>query len=133
MTTETVNQDQASQSRWRERLKALNNIPPLFTMVWRSAPGVVVANLSLRVIVALIPLAMLAVTRVIIDSIYGFTSHQRALPTIVWQLVILEFLLAGLDAMMDRCMSFCEGILADRYTHYVSVRIMKHAGSLDLT
>jgi ATP-binding cassette, subfamily B, bacterial len=130
---ETINQDQAPQTRWRERLKALKDIPPLFAMVWRSAPKVVVASVFLRLTVALTPLAMLAVTRVIIDSIYGFTSHQRALPATFWWLVVLEFVLAGLAAVLARCISFCEGILADRYTHYVSVRIMKHAGSLDLT
>ena len=130
---ETINQDQAPQTRWRERIKSLNDIPPLFAMVWKSAPRVVIANLFLRLTVALIPLAMLAVTRVIIDSIYGFTSHQRALPSIFWWLVVLEFALGGLAAILARCINFCDVILADRYTHYVSVRIMKHAGTLDLT
>jgi len=66
--------------RWRERIRGLNNVPPLFKMVWEAAPAAVASSLFLRLIISLIPVAMLAITRVIIDSIYGLTSQHRALP-----------------------------------------------------
>ena len=123
---------QGPPSRWRDRLRALQNIPPLFRIVWKAAPRVVTAGLAFRVIVALLPVAMLAVTKVIIDAIYGLTSQHRPLPGNFWWLVVLQFGLACLGAVLVRLIDFCENVLADKYTRYISTQIMKHAASLDL-
>ena len=134
MSTATdTRKPQSSRSKWRERIKALHNIPPLFRMVWESAPGVVVSSLCFRLVAALVPLAMLAVTRKIIDSIYAFTSHHTQLPAIFWWLVALEFVLASLATILIRLTDFCDTVLADKFTRYISTRIMEHASRLDLT
>lgn len=123
---------QGPPSRWRDRLRALQNIPPLFRIVWKAAPRVVTAGLAFRVIIALLPVAMLAVTKVIIDAIYGLTSQHRPLPGNFWWLVVLQFGLASLGTVLVRLIDFCENVLADKYTRYISTQIMKHAASLDL-
>jgi ATP-binding cassette subfamily B protein len=84
------------------------------------------------VIIALLPVAMLAVTKVIIDAIYGLTSQHRPLPGNFWWLVVLQFGLASLGTLLVRLIDFCENVLADKYTRYISTRIMMHAASLDL-
>jgi ATP-binding cassette, subfamily B, bacterial len=119
--------------KWRERLNALSNIPPLFKMVWAAAPRIVVASLFSRTVAALIPVAMLAVTKVVIDSLYLLASRHRALPGSFWWLVALQFGLAGLGTVASRLIEFCDHQLADKYTRYISTRIMEHASSLDLT
>ena len=63
-------ESQEPTPRWRERVAALKNIPPVLRMVWEAAPKVIVASLFCRVTAALVPLAVLAVTRVIINDIY---------------------------------------------------------------
>ena len=123
---------QATNSRAQKRRKALANIPPLFRIVWDSAPGVVVSGLCLRVIAALIPLAMLGVTRVIIDSIEAFTAHGHPLPRVFWWLVALEFVLASAAMLLSRLMDYCDTALAVRYAQHVSVLVMRHASRLDL-
>ena len=123
---------QGPPSRWRDRLRALQNIPPLFRIVWKAAPRVVTAGLAFSVIIALLPVAMLAVTKVIIDAIYGLTSQHRPLPGNFWWLVVLQFGLASLGTVLVRLIDFCENVLADKYTRYISTQIMKHAASLDL-
>ena len=123
---------QGPPSRWRDRLRALQNIPPLFRIVWKAAPRVVTAGLAFRVIIALLPVAMLAVTKVIIDAIYGLTSQHRPLPGNFWWLVVLQFGLASLATVLVRLIDFCENVLADKYTRYISTQIMMHAASLDL-
>jgi ATP-binding cassette, subfamily B, bacterial len=123
---------QGPPSRWRDRLRALQNIPPLFRIVWKAAPRVVTAGLAFRVIIALLPVAMLAVTKVIIDAIYGLTSQHGPLPGNFWWLVVLQFGLAGLGTVLVRLIDFCENVLADKYTRYISTQIMMHAASLDL-
>jgi ATP-binding cassette subfamily B protein len=102
-------------------------------MVWEAAPAAVASSLFLRLIISLIPVAMLAITRVIIDSIYGLTSQHRALPGFFWWLVALEFGLASLGTILARLTDFCDSVLADKYTRHISTRIMEHASRLDLT
>jgi ATP-binding cassette subfamily B protein len=102
-------------------------------MVWEASPRIVVMNVGVRLVVSLLPLAMLAVTKVIIDSIYGYTAHHTPLPTYFWWLVALEFALACISTILVRVTDYCDTVLADKYAKYVSVRIMQHASRLDLT
>ena len=132
MNTTARERVQGPPSRWRDRLRALQNIPPLFRIVWKAAPRVVTAGLAFRVVIALLPVAMLAVTKVIIDAIYGLTSQHRPLPGNFWWLVVLQFGLASLGTVLVRLIDFCENVLADKYTRYISTQIMTHAASLDL-
>jgi ATP-binding cassette subfamily B protein len=119
--------------RWKDRLAALRNTLPIFRMVWEASPRIVVANIGVRLIVSLLPLAMLAVTKVIIDSIYRYTANHTALPTYFWWLVVFEFALACISTILVRVTDYCDTVLADKYAKYVSVRIMQHASRLDLT
>jgi ATP-binding cassette subfamily B protein len=126
-------ENQDPTPRWRERVAALRNIPPVLRMVWEAAPKIVVGSLTCRVIAALLPLAVLAVTLVIINDIVGFTTHRNALPTNFWWLVALEFVLAGFAGILVRLINFCDLVLADKYSRYISTKIMQHASRLDLT
>jgi ATP-binding cassette, subfamily B, bacterial len=119
--------------RWKERIAALRNTLPIFRMVWEASPGIVVANLSVRLLVALLPLGMLAVTKVVIDSIYRYTAHHIALPSYFWWLVLSEFVLAAISTILVRVGDYCDTVLADKYAKHVSIRIMEHASRLDLT
>src|SRR6266446_2102615 len=119
--------------RWRERLQALKNIPPVLSMVWEAAPKVIVASVTLRIVTALLPLAVLKVTQVIIDDVYNLTARHTALPHYFWWLVALEFGLASLAAILVRLINFCDVVLADKYGRHISTRIMEHASRLDLT
>jgi ATP-binding cassette, subfamily B, bacterial len=119
--------------RWRDRVAALRNVPPVFKLVWESAPGAVTASLLLRLLTSLVPLGLLKVTQLIIDSIYRLSAQQQPLPHYFWWLVGLEFLLASLATVLGRITDFCDTVLADNYTRHVSTRIMEHASKLDLT
>jgi ATP-binding cassette subfamily B protein len=119
--------------RWKDRLTSLRNTLPIFRMVWEASPRIVVANVGVRLVVSLLPLAMLAVTKVIIDSIYRYKAYHTALPTYFWWLVAIEFALACISTILVRVTDYCDTVLADKYAKYVSVRIMQHASRLDLT
>lgn len=124
---------QQVKPKWRERLKALSNFRPLAKLVWEAAPGVVIAELAIRAVAALLPLAMLWVTKYIIDAITDYTKHTAALPHYFWWLVILEFALASLGTILARGIDFCDTVLADRYARFISAKIMEHGSKLDLT
>jgi len=124
---------ESPKPRWRERVEALQNIPPVFRMVWDSAPRAVVWSLILRLLVSAVPVVILWVTKVIIDSVDQHVWHHTPLARDFWSLVALEFVLAVFATVLARLIDFCDTVLADKFTRYISTRIMEHASRLDLT
>ncbi len=123
---------QSSRSAWRERVQALKNVPPVLGILWQSGPPVVVWGLVLRILVAALPAAIAAVAALIINGVQHVFSHQGLIPHF-WWLVVLEAGLNVLAGLLSRGVDYSDSLLADRYTHFVSVRVMKQAASLDLT
>ena len=93
---------QSFWSGWQQRLNALRNIPPVLRIVWASGPPVIAAGLLFRVVSALIPVAMLSVSRFIIDAIVSSKAGTHALPQMFWWLVASEFALAALGSLLGR-------------------------------
>jgi ATP-binding cassette, subfamily B, bacterial len=117
---------------WQQRLAALRNVPPVLTIVWESGRMVVTLGLILRVFAALLPVALLAVTRLIIDGIVqAKTLHQPVHPRF-WWLVAGEFSLAIFGSVLSRLIDYLDSLLADNYTRHVSIQVMTHAAELDL-
>ena len=117
---------------WQERLSALRNVPAVLKIVWDSGPGVVIFGLISRVFASLLPVALLAITKLIIDGIVHAVSAHQAVPPRFWWLVAAEFSLAVLNSILARTIDYSDSLLADKYTRYVSIRVMDHAASLDL-
>ena len=120
------------QNAWGKRLQALKNIPPVLKIIWQSSPAVVSAELALRAIVAVVPVGLLAVTRLIIDAVVGHVARGAALRHDFWWLVGAEFALASLSTILNRIVDFCDTLLADKFARHISIRIMEHASRLDL-
>lgn len=119
-------------SSLEQRLRALNNLPPLFRMVWESGWPAVLAVLLLRIGLAFSPVAMLFVARIIIDGVVATRERHHSLSPGFWWLVGLEVGLAALGGIMARGIEFYESVLADQWNRYISIKIMKHASQLDL-
>jgi ATP-binding cassette subfamily B protein len=117
---------------WRDRLTALRNVPPVLRLVWKAAPKVVAAGLALRVVSALTPLAALAISKWIIDLVVAAVKNPGPLPHQIWFLLAGEFLVAALGNVLGRAIDYTDARLADEFTREVSLRVMEHAGRLDL-
>jgi ATP-binding cassette subfamily B protein len=117
---------------WRERVSALRNVPPVLKIVWDSGPAVVVFGLVSRLFSALLPVVLLWITKLIIDSIVRSVSTHQPVQHGFWWLVAAEFSLAVLNGVLVRTIDYSDSLLADKYMRYVSIRVMKHAASLDL-
>jgi len=116
---------------WRERFAALRNVPPLVGIVWQSGRGVVSGGLVCRMLAALMPISMLAVSKRILDAVQGrFSGHP--LPWIFWWLVGAEFALAAFGGILARAIAYFDALLADAFTRHVSIKVMEHASRLDL-
>ena len=117
---------------WHERIAALRNVPPVLAIVWESGPGVVAAGLIFRLFASLLPMAMLWITKLIIDGIVRSLNTHQPVQRGFWWLVAAEFGFAVLGTVLTRIIDYSDSLLADKYTRHVSIRVMKHAAELDL-
>ena len=119
-------------SGWRERLSALRHVPPVLKIVWRSGPLVVTMGLVLRLFASLLPIALLWIAKLIIDSIVHAVASHQPVGRGFWWLVAAEFGLAVCGSFLGRTIDYFDALLADKYTRHVSIEVMKHAAALDL-
>src|SRR5665213_307424 len=120
------------ESPWRDRLTALRNLPPVLRILWDSGPAVVSWGLGLRVIVAALPIVIAKVAALILMDITN-VLRSRPLAHDFWILVGTEVGLNILFGLLIHAMDYADSLLANRYTQYVSVKVMEQASRLDLT
>jgi ATP-binding cassette subfamily B protein len=125
-------QRQQPGNAWGDRLRALKNVPPVLHFVWESGPSVVFWNIAIRVVVAFLPVGIGIIGRFIIDGVNRIRMHQ-SLPPHFWWLVGAEMGLAVITGILLRAVDYFDNLLADRYTHHVSVEVMRKAAALDVT
>jgi len=101
-------------------------------MVWDTSPALVAVTTVLRLVRALLPLAMLWVSKLILDGVVAWIQHRNGIAAGIWKLVTLELGLAILSDLLGRANSLADSLLGDRFTNRISVRLIEHATKLDL-
>ena len=131
-----IGKTQSSSSQragaWSERFSALKNIPPVLHFVWESGPHVVFWNIAIRIIVAFLPVGIGIIGRFIIDGVIHI-REQKVITPQFWWLVGAEMILTVITGILSRSVDYFDSLLADRYTHHVSVEVMRKAAALDVT
>ncbi|MDV3468326.1 ABC transporter ATP-binding protein [Stenotrophomonas sp. C3(2023)] len=127
----------------RQRFGALRNLPPFLRQVWQTSPSLTLASLGLRVVRALLPVAMLYVGKLIIDTALALSQHGPGFPGFtealasgllnpLLALLALELGLAVSSDLLGRLVSYADGLLSELFNNATSVRLMEHAAELDL-
>jgi ATP-binding cassette, subfamily B, bacterial len=117
---------------WAARLSALRNVPPLLRMVWNTSPSLSVSTLVLRFVAALVPLATLWISKLIIDLVVRSIRHEQVDHSRIWKLLAIELVLAIGSDGLSRAIGLVDSLLGDLFTNHVSIRLMEHSNSLDL-
>jgi ATP-binding cassette, subfamily B, bacterial len=130
--TRSLNSKNNPGNAWGDRLRALKNVPPVLHFVWESGPTVVFWNITIRILVAFLPMGIGIIAKYIIDGVNRIGHHQP-LPEHFWWLVGGEGVLAVVIGVLSRSVDYFDNLLADRYTHHVSVEVMRKAAALDVT
>lgn len=125
------------------RARTLRQLGLLFVQVWRTSPLLTFLSFFLRLIVALVPPALLFLSKLIIDEVVRQTGQPSPGPSLAdWfaagrietltGLVLAEFaLVIGRDAL-NRAVSVVDQVLGEQHSNRVSVELIEHAAKLDL-
>ncbi len=127
----------------RERVGALRNLPPFLRLIWQTSHTLTIANASLRLLRAFLPVATLFVGKLIIDEVIRLAASSAAPGSMsAWwssgrldrlaTLIALELAVAILSDVVGRIVSLVESLLSERFTNETSIRLMEHAAMLDL-
>ncbi|ACU02702.1 ABC transporter ATP-binding protein [Pedobacter heparinus] len=128
-----LNEIDAESLTFKARVAALGNLPEFFKLVWQTSRWMTICNFLLRIARSMMPLAILWVGKHIIDEVVLLgTGRAGVSQEFLWKLVGLEFGLAILTDILNRSINLMDGLLGDQFANYTSVRIMKHAATLDL-
>ena len=117
---------------FKDQFAALKNLPPFFKLIWETHRGMALSNVLLRLIKSAIPLAILWVGKEIIDEVIRLIDATDKEMTYLWILVGIELGLAVLSELLNRAISLFDGLLGDLFSNATSVKLIKHAASLDL-
>ena len=127
----------------RERFGALRMLGPFVAMVWETSHALTSTLVVLRLARALLPVVALYIAKLIIDDVVALVQLPDRPTTLQgWLagdrlkglalLLGAEFALAILSDVLGRAVSLVDTLLADQVSNGSSVRLMKHAATLDL-
>ena len=130
------------QPSFRERVDAMRNLPPFLRQVWQTSRWLTLTSLGLRLIRALMPVAMLYVGKLIIDEAVRLAG-AGAMPPLgealasghlntLLELLLLELGIAIGSDLLGRLVNYADSLLSELFTNATSVRLMEHAAELDL-
>ncbi|WPP50617.1 ABC transporter ATP-binding protein [Catalinimonas niigatensis] len=117
----------------KERFQALKHLPAFFKLIWQSNPRMFSANVILRIVRSAIPVSMLYIGKLIIDEVVRITQTNGSDDlSLLFTYIGLEFLLAIISDAINRATVLLDSLLGDKFSNESSVRLMEHAGTLDL-
>jgi ATP-binding cassette subfamily B protein len=116
---------------WRERAASLRFLPRLLSLVWQTSRPLSIALGVLRLVRSFIPVTALWVGKLIVDtvveSLSGAPDWDR-----LWTYVAIELGIVILGEVLARASQLVESLLGDLFSNRMSVRLMRHAATLDL-
>jgi ATP-binding cassette, subfamily B, bacterial len=124
-----------------DQFASLRNVPRFFRMIWAVSPPLTTINVVLRLFQAAVPLLMLYAGKEIVDAVLAaIAQHQNpsvpgaasAYVDAIWYWIGVELVLALVSSLMGRGITLSDSLLGDMVNNDSSVRIIRHAATLDL-
>ena len=117
---------------WRERLAALRYLPSLLRLVWQTHRVYTASMIGLRLVRSFVPVAALWAAKLIIDQVVLLAKAPGASLTPLWRVVAIELGIVVVGEFLARASALVESLLGDLFSNHISVRLMRHAATLDL-
>jgi ATP-binding cassette subfamily B protein len=124
--------DDERPKKWRERIAALRYLPALLRLVWQTHRSYTTTMIVLRLVRSVVPVAGLWAAKLIIDQVVFLAKTPGASLTPLWRVVVIELVIVIVGEFLARASSLVESLLGDLFSNHISVRLMRHAATLDL-
>ena len=113
----------------KQRLGALTNLPRFLKLVYQTSPLITISNAIIRLCLAVLPLVMLYIGKLIIDQIINLVKHNNgdASHGHIWKLVIIEFALVVIMNALTKIVNLFDTLLGDLFANHTSLKIMARA------
>ena len=115
-----------------KNLGAVRAIPRFFRLIWRTSPRLALSNIALRLVQALIPVAVLYVGKLLIDQVLAQSGAPTPDWSRLWWLVGAEFGLVLLSDGLGRVITLTDSLVVELYSNRVSVELIQKAAAMDL-
>jgi ATP-binding cassette subfamily B protein len=122
----------APKPGFTDSIKALKLLIPFFKMVWRTSPPLTLANVLLRLIKSVVPLAQLFIGKLIIDEIVLLVNNKGDDYSTLWKWIAIEFSITLLSEVLSRLINLVDSLLGDLYGNFSSIELMNKAATIDL-
>jgi ATP-binding cassette subfamily B protein len=116
----------------KERLRALGNLPSFLHEVYLASPFLTIGNICLRLLRSAIPISILYISKLIIDEVLLLSNHKSENLNHIYLLIATEFGLMIVSDLLSRAIALTDSLLGDLFANKTSIKLMKHAVSLDL-
>ena len=118
---------------YQEILSLLGNTPRLIQLVWSASPGWLALSILLTLVSALVPVAQLYISKLIVDQVVlsldnGIAGFTRDLS---W-LVLAGFGLLLLREVLSQLSTYVSRVLNDQFLLHANVQLLQQAMRLDL-
>lgn len=113
-------------------LSMLGNTPRLLQLVWAAAPRWVVVNAIATLGDALVPVARIYITKLIIDRVVQMLEQGNTNFGPLWGLVGLGLALMMVQQLLQQVKTYVSRILNDRFALYANGKLLRQAARLDL-
>lgn len=123
---------ESPERSFRQQMLSLSNLPRFFKLIWETHPSMAFANILLRLLKSLIPLAMLIIGKEIIDEVILQTGLEVKSLARIWTLIGAELVLVVLSEILNSSIILLDSLLGDLVSNRTSVALIKHAATLDL-
>src|ERR1700721_2504330 len=107
------------------RLRPLKYVPEIFKTLWATGRLLVISSLALRLVLAILPIAILWVSKLLIDSVVRMQSSGASSWLRILELFSAEFVLIALSDGISRSSGHIDTLMSDRFSQRVSVRLLK--------
>lgn len=116
----------------KERLYALGNLPSFLREVYLASPSLTIGNICLRLLRSGIPISILYISKLIIDEVLVFSANKSENLNAIYLFIAIEFGLMIISDLLSRGIALTDSLLGDLFANQTSIKLMKHAVSLDL-
>lgn len=127
-----MNKPEAEKIDWSERIGAFKNLNPFFKMIWNTSPRLALINILLRLLKSLIPIVSLYIGKLIIDEVIALVATPEPSLSYLSGLIATEFGVFIISDLLNRGIGLSDNLLGDMFANNSSVKLMEHAGKLDL-